>query len=125
MPRVLVVEDNEMNRTMLVRRLARHGFDVAEASDGREALAVARDARPDVILMDMSLPNVDGWDATRMLKGDPSTCAIPVIALTAHAMEEDRHRALNAGCDEYETKPIELPRLIAKIRTLAQGRADS
>lgn len=116
MVKLLVVEDNEMNRNMLMRRLKRLGFDVAIAADGLEAILVARDSQPDVILMDMSLPNVDGWSATRTLKSDPATRTIPIIALTAHAMAEDRQRALDAGCDDYETKPIDFPNLIAKIR---------
>ena len=123
--KVLVVEDNEMNRTMLVRRLTRHGFEVTVAGDGREAVTVAQTALPDVILMDMSLPNLDGWDATRLLKAGSATRGIPVIALTAHAMAEDRRRAMEAGCDAYETKPIELPRLIAKVNALAGRRSST
>jgi two-component system, cell cycle response regulator DivK len=117
--RVLVVEDNEMNRKMLDRRLSRLGYDVVLAADGAEGVARARARpRPDIILMDMSLPVLDGWSATRELKADADTRAIPVIALTAHAMSGDRERALAAGCDEYETKPIDLGRVIAKMEAL-------
>src|SRR5690348_17472706 len=118
MHKVLIVEDNEMNREMLARRLGRHGFDIRVATDGREAVDAVHQSPPDVVLMDMSLPNIDGWDATRMLKADPSTRMIPVIALTAHALPEDRQRAFDAGCDGFETKPIALPRLLETIRTL-------
>jgi CheY-like chemotaxis protein len=116
--RVLLVEDNEANRDMLSRRLERHGYRISIATDGREGLAAARRERPDLILMDMNLPEIDGWEATRQLKADAETCHIPVIALTAHAMVSDRHRALGAGCDDYDTKPIELPRLRSKIDAL-------
>ena len=115
MARILLVEDNEMNRDMLSRRLARKGYEVVLAVDGAEGLAMARGEAPDLILMDMSLPVVDGWEATRRLKADPSTRGIPVIALTAHAMAEDRQKALDAGCDDYDTKPVEFPRLLRKI----------
>lgn len=115
MPKVLVVEDNEMNRDMLTRRLARKGFEAIAAVDGREGIELAQTAHPDIILMDMSLPVVDGWEATRRLKAAPETRNIPVIALTAHAMAGDRERALEAGCDDYDTKPIEFPSLLAKI----------
>ena len=117
MPRILLVEDNEMNRDMLSRSLLRKGFDVVMAEDG--ALGVQRAAReaPALILMDMSLPVIDGWEATRQIKADPATATIPVIALTAHAMAEDRDKALAAGCDDYDTKPIDLERLLAKINT--------
>ena len=118
MPKILIVEDNEMNRTMLMRRLGRLGFDVIVAVDGRAAIASAQRLRPDVILMDLSLPVIDGWTATRQLKSDAATAHIPVIALTAHAMLEDRERAFAAGCDAYETKPIDLPRLLASITAL-------
>jgi CheY-like chemotaxis protein len=118
MQRVLLVEDNELNRDMLSRRLAKRGFEVSMAGDGAEALAAVRLQRPDLILMDMSLPVMTGWDATASLKQDPDTKAIPVIALTAHAMSGDREKALEAGCDEFETKPVELPRLLQKMRTL-------
>lgn len=118
MPRILLVEDNEMNRDMLTRRLERKGFEVAAATDGAEAVTRARSDPPDLVLMDMSLPVVDGWEATRRLKAAPETRAIPVIALTAHAMPGDRDRALEAGCDDYETKPVELPSLLDKIQAL-------
>jgi CheY-like chemotaxis protein len=116
---ILLVEDNEMNRDMLTRRLERRGFRVRVACDGEEGVAMATGAeRPDLILMDMSLPRVDGWEATRRIKADPSVSAVPVIALTAHAMSDDRDKAIAAGCDDYDTKPIDLPRLIAKIDQL-------
>ena len=118
MTKVLLVEDNEMNRDMLSRRLIRRGFQVVFAADGQHGLDLARSEKPDIILMDMSLPVIDGWEATRQLKADPTTSAIPIIALTAHAMSEDREKALAAGCDDYDTKPIELPRLVAKIDAL-------
>ena len=121
MVKVLVVEDNEMNRTMLRRRLERRGYDVVEAADGREAIAAARQLQPDVILMDLSLPVVDGWTASRQIKGDPATASIPIIALTAHAMVEDRQRALDAGCDGYETKPVDMPRLLGLIEEKKSG----
>jgi two-component system, cell cycle response regulator DivK len=111
----LIVEDNEMNRDMLSRRLERRGYEVSLAVDGGEGVEMARSAHPDLILMDMSLPVVNGWDATRQIKSDPDTSAIPIIALTAHAMSGDREKALEAGCDEYDSKPIELPRLLEKI----------
>jgi two-component system, cell cycle response regulator DivK len=121
--KILLVEDNEMNRDMLSRRLARSGHAVIVAMDGAAAIETALSERPDLILMDMSLPVVDGWEATRRLKASAETRSIPVIALTAHAMAGDRERALDAGCDEYDTKPIELPRLLEKIeRLLARER---
>ncbi len=113
--RILVVEDNEMNRDMLSRRLERRGYEVLLAGDGEEGISLARAARPDLILMDMSLPVKDGYTATRELKSDPATRAIPIIALTAHAMVGDREKCLEAGCDDYDTKPVELPRLLGKI----------
>ena len=122
MPKVLLVEDNEMNRDMLSRRLQRKGFEVVMALDGAEGVAKAQSENPDLILMDMSLPVLSGWDATRSLKSDPSTRAIPVIALTAHAMESDRQKAKEAGCDDYDTKPINLPVLLKKIDDLLQPR---
>ncbi|MGE4217851.1 MAG: response regulator [Alphaproteobacteria bacterium] len=115
MPRILVVEDNEMNRDLLVRRLQRKGFEVISAADGAEGIARASSDHPDVVLMDMSLPVMDGWEATKALKADERTRSIPVIALTAHAMADDRERALEAGCDEYDTKPIDFSRLMLKI----------
>ncbi len=123
MPRILLVEDNEMNRDMLSRRLQRHGFALAIAVDGEQALRQAQIDAPDLILMDMSLPVLDGWDATRRLKAGAATRSIPVIALTAHAMSGDRERALQAGCDDFDTKPIDLPRLIDKIHRALQRRA--
>ena len=122
MPKVLLVEDNEMNRDMLSRRLIRRGFEVVVAVDGEQGVATATLERPDIILMDMSLPVLDGWEATRRLKAAETTRAIPVIALTAHAMSGDRDKAIEAGCDDYDTKPIELPRLLEKIgRLLGQS----
>jgi CheY-like chemotaxis protein len=121
-PRILLVEDNEMNRDMLSRRLARKGYDVVIAVDGQQGIDQARAGAFDVILMDMSLPVVDGWEATRQLKADPATAAVPVIALTAHAMDTDRQKAIEAGCDDYDTKPVELPRLLEKIEALLKGR---
>jgi two-component system, cell cycle response regulator DivK len=118
MAKILLVEDNEMNRDMLARRLERRGYTIVIAVDGGEGVARARDDGPDLILMDMSLPVIDGWEATRQLKADEATQAIPVIALTAHAMSGDKEKALAAGCDDYDTKPIELPRLLEKIETL-------
>jgi CheY-like chemotaxis protein len=116
--RVLLVEDNEMNRDMLTRRLARRGFAVESAADGAEAVTRAAASAPDVVLMDLNLPVLDGYDATRQLKESPATRRIPVIALSAHAMSDDRDRALAAGCDDFDTKPINLPRLLDKIRAL-------
>jgi CheY-like chemotaxis protein len=118
MPRILLVEDNEDNRDLLSRRLVRKGYDVVCAVDGAEGVVQAVSARPDLILMDMSLPVVDGWEATRRIKADDATRAIPVIALTAHAMAGDREKALAAGCDDYDIKPIEMPRLLEKIEAL-------
>ncbi len=115
MAKVLLVEDNEMNRDMLSRRLKRKGFEVITAADGREGVAKASAESPDLILLDMSLPVMDGWEAARKIKADPETRDIPIIALTAHAMSGDREKALEAGCDEYDTKPVELPRLLGKI----------
>jgi two-component system, cell cycle response regulator DivK len=118
MPKILLVEDNEMNRDMLSRRLARKGYEVVCAMDGAVGVAMATSESPDLILMDMSLPVMDGWKATRKLKADEATKAIPVIALTAHAMEGDEQKARDAGCDDYDVKPIEFPRLLAKIEAL-------
>jgi two-component system, cell cycle response regulator DivK len=116
--RILLVEDNELNRDMLSRRLEKKGFQVLMAADGRQGIELARADAPDLILMDMRLPDIDGWAATRQLKGDSSTSRIPVIALTAHALERDRDLALAAGCDEFDTKPVELDRLLEKIEAL-------
>jgi CheY-like chemotaxis protein len=121
MARILLVEDNEMNRDMLTRRLRRHGHDVRTAVDGRDGVEQARTDLPDLVLMDMSLPVLDGWAATRELKADAGTRAIPVIALTAHAMAGDREDALAAGCADYDTKPIDLPRLLGKIEAVLSG----
>lgn len=115
MARILLIEDNDMNRDMLSRRLARRGFDVLVAVDGANGIAMAFDEKPDLILMDMSLPVIDGWEASRRLKQAPETRAIPIIALTAHALVADRERAFEAGCNDYDTKPVELPRLLEKI----------
>jgi two-component system, cell cycle response regulator DivK len=118
MPKILLVEDNEMNRDMLSRRLEKRGYTVSIAIDGAAGVALAQSEKPDLILMDMSLPVLDGWDATKQIKADPSVAMIPVIALTAHAMESDRQKALEAGCDDFDTKPVELPRLLMKIEEL-------
>lgn len=123
MSKILLVEDNEMNRDMLSRRLERSGYDVVVAVHGGEGVQKAQDEAPDLILMDMSLPVLDGWEATRQLKSTPKTRAIPVIALTAHAMETDQRNAMTAGCDDFDTKPIEWPRLLSKIRGLLQRSA--
>ena len=120
--KLLLVEDNEMNRDMLSRRLLRRGYEVVMAVDGGEGVAMASSAQPDLILMDMSLPVIDGWEATRRIKAAEATRHIPVIGLTAHAMAGDREKALAAGCDDYDTKPIELDRLIGKIETLMPGK---
>ena len=121
MAKILLVEDNEMNRDMLSRRLQRKGYDVVIAVDGGEGMAMSHSQAPDLILMDMSLPVLDGWEATRKLKAAPETAGIPVIALTAHAMATDREKAMEAGCDDYDTKPIELPRLLGKIEAMLAG----
>src|SRR5271154_4250490 len=115
MVKILLVEDNEMNRDMLSRRLVRRGYEVLLAVDGEEGVATANSGKPDLILMDMSLPVMDGWEATRRLKADPATQAIPILGLTAHSMAHDRERVLEAGCDDYDTKPVDLPRLLEKI----------
>lgn len=123
MPKILLIEDNELNRDMLSRRLARRGYEVVVAVDGEQGVAAAGRESPDIILMDMGLPVIDGWEATRRLKAEAGTSAIPVIGLTAHAMAEDRDRALEAGCDDYDTKPVEFPRLLEKIEALlGRGR---
>jgi two-component system, cell cycle response regulator DivK len=118
MAKLLIVEDNELNRDMLSRRLVRLGYEVLLAADGAEGVEIAGSMQPDLILMDMSLPIMDGWEATRRIKSAHATRQIPVIGLTAHAMSGDRERALSAGCDEYETKPIEIDRLVGKIEAL-------
>ena len=125
MPRILLVEDDPMSRDLLARRLTRQGFDVSTAEDGRAAVDAARGAAPDLILMDMDLPVLDGWQATREIKSNDAGRRVPVIALTAHAMTGDRAKAVECGCDDYETKPVDFPRLLAKIRALlpAEGAA--
>ncbi len=123
MPKILLVEDNEMNRDMLSRRLERRGYIVVMAIDGAEGVAMAESEKPDLILMDMSLPVLDGWEATRRLKSQPSTASIPIIALTAHAMASDEEQARDAGCDDFDTKPIELPRLLEKMGTQLARRS--
>jgi two-component system cell cycle response regulator DivK len=123
--KILLVEDNEMNRDMLSRRLIRKGYEVLLAEDGQQGVDIANAQRPDLILMDMSLPVLDGWEATRKLKGDPATSATPVIALTAHAMNSDEQKAREAGCDDFDTKPIDLVRLLEKMeRLLGPGPAE-
>ena len=123
MPKILLVEDNEMNRDMLTRRLERRGFQVVSAVDGRAGITMGEQEAPDLILMDMSLPDLDGWEATRLLKSSSRTRSIPIIALTAHAMSGDRERAMEAGCDDYDTKPVELSRLLEKIDSLIRNAA--
>jgi CheY-like chemotaxis protein len=123
MAKILLVEDNEMNRDMLSRRLIRRGYEVAVAVDGAQGVAMARSEKPDLVLMDLSLPGIDGWEATRRIKAGADTKHLPVIGLTAHAMAGDREKALEAGCDDYDTKPIELDRLIGKIESLLSNGA--
>ncbi|TAK10909.1 MAG: response regulator [Anaerolineae bacterium] len=123
MATILLVEDNEMNRDMLTRRLQRTGHQVLIATNGQEGLDTARQARPDVVLMDMSLPVLDGWEASRRMKSDPDLGVIPIIALTAHAMAEDRQKAIDAGCDDYQTKPIDFPMLMEKIERFLKPAA--
>ena len=118
MPNILLVEDNEMNRDMLSRRLEKRGYTVAIAADGGAGVELAKSGHPDLILMDMSLPVIDGWEATKQVKADPETAHIPIIALTAHAMDSDRQKAIAAGCDDFDTKPVELSRLLGKIEEL-------
>jgi CheY-like chemotaxis protein len=125
MTKILLVEDNEMNRDMLSRRLERKGYQVVMATDGAQAVAMAESEAPSLILMDMSLPVLDGWEATRQIKAKPETRSIPIIALTAHAMSGDREKTIEAGCDDYDTKPIEFPRLLEKIGTLLGNRPPS
>ena len=122
MGKVLLIEDNEMDSDMLSRRLIRRGFQVVFAMDGQQGVDLARSERPDIILMDMSLPVIDGWEATRRLKADDATRSVPVIGLTAHVMSGDREKAIKAGCDDYDTKPVEFDRLIGKIERLAWHR---
>ena len=122
MPRILIVEDNEENRDALSRRLERRGFEVLMAIDGAAGVSMAKTEKPDLILMDMNMPQVDGWEATRQIKADEDIRHIPVIALTAHAMSGDRERALQAGCTDYHTKPIEFPKLISQIEKVLQGQ---
>lgn len=117
MPKILLVEDNDVNRDMLVRRLTRRGYEVITASDGQQGITMAQTQLPDLILMDMSLPVLDGWEATRRLKAASETQTIPIIALTAHALMSDREQAFEVGCDDYETKPIDFPRLLEKLET--------
>ena len=121
MSKILLIEDNEMNRDMLTRRLQKKGYEVVIAVDGEEGLAKAESEAPNLILMDMSLPGIDGWEATRRLKASARTRDIPIIALTAHAMTDDRDKALAAGCNDFDTKPVELPRLLSKIELLLGG----
>jgi two-component system, cell cycle response regulator DivK len=121
MAKILLVEDNEMNRDMLTRRLVRNGHTVVVAIDGEQGVVMASSEAPDIVLMDMSLPVLDGWAATRQIRADPATRDIPVIALTAHAMSGDREKALEAGCNDYDTKPVDLPRLLGKIAALIEG----
>ncbi len=123
MATILLVEDNELNRDMLSRRLQRRGYSVTIAVDGQQGIEAARSMQPDLILMDMSLPQVDGWEATRFLKADPTTQQTPILALTAHAMEGDRQKSLAAGCNDYETKPIDFQRLLGKIQALLDEKA--
>jgi two-component system, cell cycle response regulator DivK len=125
MAKILLVEDNEMNRDMLSRRLERKGYTVVIAVDGQQGVDMTLSENPELILMDMSLPIIDGWEATRRLKADEKTKGIPIIALTAHAMSGDREKALEAGADEYDTKPVELPRLLSKIQALLEKAASS
>ena len=125
MPRILLVEDNEMNRDMLSRRLSRKGYEVSIAIDGQQGLSMALRGGFDLILMDMSLPEMDGWEVTRRLRADPRVRSLPVIALTAHAMAGDREKAIEAGCHEYDSKPVDFPRLLAKIEALLGGPAQS
>jgi CheY-like chemotaxis protein len=122
MARILLVEDNDMNRDMMSRRLQRKGYEVLMAADGMQAILMAESEAPDLILLDMSLPVIDGWEAARRLKASPSTAAVPIIALTAHAMAGDREKALAAGCDDYDAKPVDFPQLVAKIDALLARR---
>jgi two-component system, cell cycle response regulator DivK len=123
MAKILLVEDNEMNRDMLSRRLTRNGYQVSIATDGQQGVDMALSERPDIILMDMSLPVIDGWEATRRIKANDATRRVPVIALTAHAMAGDREKAMEVGCDDYDTKPVEIARLLGKIAALLKPTA--
>ena len=125
MKRILIVEDNEMNRDVLSRRLMRHGFDVLVATEGLNGLELAQKGRPDLILMDLGMPDIDGWECTRRLKTELHTSAIPIIALTAHAMLGDRQKALDAGCDDFDTKPIDFARLLTKMNELLHASKES
>jgi CheY-like chemotaxis protein len=122
MARILLVEDNDMNRDMMSRRLQRKGYEVLMAADGMQAILMAESETPDLILLDMSLPVIDGWEAARRLKASPTTASVPIIALTAHAMAGDREKALAAGCDDYDAKPVDFPQLVAKIDALLAPR---
>lgn len=122
MAKILLVEDNEMNRDMLSRRLIKRGYEVVMAVDGQQGIDMSVSEKPDLILLDMSLPVVDGWEAATRMKADEASKAVPLIALTAHAMASDKERALSAGCDDFDTKPVELPRLLGKIETLLKAR---
>ena len=122
MPKILLIEDNEQNRDALARRLQRRGYDVIMAADGQQGIATAQSELPDLILMDLNLPDVDGWEATRIIKETPKTQAIPIMAMTAHAIAGDQERALQAGCDDYHAKPVEFPRLLEQIEALLKKR---
>jgi CheY-like chemotaxis protein len=123
--KILLVEDNEMNRDMLSRRLVRNGYDIVIAVDGQEGIEKAISEKPNLILMDMSLPVVDGWEATKRIKANPATQAIPVIALTAHAMAQDKEKAMAAGCNDFDTKPVDIQRLVGKIQALLNGTSSA
>jgi two-component system cell cycle response regulator DivK len=123
MPKILIVEDNEENRDSLSRRLQRRGFEVLTAGDGNVGVAMAQSEKPDLVLMDMNMPELDGWEATRQIKAAPETQDLPVIALTAHAMSGDRDRALGVGCADYHTKPVDFPKLLAQVEAILQNRA--
>jgi two-component system cell cycle response regulator DivK len=123
MPKILIVEDNQENYDMLSRRLLRRGYDVVVAGDGQQAIDISLSGAPDLILMDMNLPVIDGWEATRRIKANPATCAVPIIAVTAHGMAGDREKAMEAGCDEHHAKPVELTRLLAQIESALKKAA--
>lgn len=123
MPKILLVEDNEMNRDMLTRRLQRNGFEVCSAPDGPSGVAMASSEKPDIILMDVALGEMDGWEATQLIKGQASTAHIPIIALTAHALQSDRQKSIEVGCADFDTKPVDLPRLLGKINSALSRRA--